>query len=175
MQTSQFLRNLWLGVATLGVVVISTGEAHASPVFPGALQEAANMECVPLCTMCHASNPGTALSWVAKEVGRQVKSAAYPNGMPILKAGDEESLKAAFKVYAASLAADPMGAAKLARIQKGIEPISGEDVCGPTYGCAIPMIAKQPARPRDYTAALWVVGAMVVGGILRRRRKTNAG
>jgi hypothetical protein len=36
------------------------------------------------------------------------------------------------------------------------------------------MVAKVPARPRDYTAALWVVSAVVIGGILRRRRKTSA-
>lgn len=171
MQTLQSFRSLLLVVAVLGTVAISS-EAQASPVFPGALQEAANMECVPLCTMCHAANPGTATTWVAKELGRSLKGIVNPNNPmeTLLKAGDEESLKAAFKVYAST--ALP---ATLAEIQKGIEPGTKEDVCGPTYGCAIPMIAKQPARPRDYTAALWVVSAMVVGGILRRRRKINAG
>lgn len=171
MQNSQSFRSLWLGVAALGLVAVSSGEAHASPVFPGALQEAANMECVPLCTMCHAANPGTANTWSAKLVGRGVKSVPTADGMGlVLKAGDEDSLKAAYQVWAKG-----QDAATLSKIQKGIEPMTGEDVCGPTYGCAIPMIAKQPARPRDYTAALWVVSAMVVGGILRRRRKTSVG
>jgi hypothetical protein len=173
MQTSLSFRSLWLGVAVLGLVAVSSREAHASPVFPGALQEAADMECVPLCTMCHTVNPGTAGTWT-QPVGIGVKGATVPGSnppIPILKIGDEESLKAAFKVYSTSPGVD---AATLAKIKQGIEPKSGQNVCGPIYGCAIPLVAKHPARSRDYTAALWVVSAMVVGGILRRRRKTNA-
>ena len=115
------------------------------------------MECVPLCTMCHFTNPGQANNW-QKPVGAAVYA-------PVKM---QQDIKPAYNAWAAMFPADA------AKVKAGIEPLSGEDVCGPTYGCAIPMIAKQPARPRDYTAALWVVGAMVVGGILRRRRKTNA-
>lgn len=154
-----------LGLAALW----STTPSQASEVFPGALQEAADMQCVPVCLMCHTTNPGTAATWGNKPVGVGVKTAQGPSGGFILKAGDEESLKAAFKVYAATL-----DAATLGKIRQGIEPSTGQDVCGPTYGCSVPMVPKQPARSRDYTAALWVVSAVTVGGILRRRRKTHA-
>ena len=146
----------------LGLVALWSTPAQASEVFPGALQEAADMQCVPVCLMCHTTNPGTAGTWAMKPL----PVALVQGGM---KKGDADSLMKAYRAYAAN----PANAAAVADIKAGREPGAHVDVCGPTYGCAVPMVAKQPARSRDYTAALWVVSAMVVGGILRRRRKTN--
>jgi hypothetical protein len=49
--------------ALLGVAALWSTPAHASEVFPGALQEAADMQCVPVCLMCHTTNPGTVGTW----------------------------------------------------------------------------------------------------------------
>jgi MYXO-CTERM domain-containing protein len=144
----------------VGLAALWSTRAHASEVFPGALQEAADMQCVPVCTMCHTGTPGIT-TWTMKPLPVALM------GTHLVKIGDTDSLKAAYKVFAAT--ADP---AMLADIKAGREPGSRADVCGPTYGCGA-HVAKEAAAPRDFTGPLWIVGAMVVGGILRRRRKPN--
>ncbi len=159
MHISKSLRSLWFSIAVVGLTALTSGRAQASEAFPGALQEAADMQCVPLCTMCHISNPGSAGTW-SKLLGVAVKT----NGT---KPGDAESLKAAFAKYKQTAA--PV---TLERIRTGREPEFGADVCGPTYGCAV-HVAKQAAAPPDFSGPLLAVGAMVAAGILRRRRKSN--
>lgn len=149
---------LFSRISIAALVLLTSGSALARPEAPGWLVDAAGMECVPQCTMCHLTNPGTISNWSTKPVGQ--------NLFAPIKA--EADIKPAYTAWAA---ANPAAAAL---VKKGIEPSTGEDVCAPTYGCSVPMVAKEPARPRDYTAGIWVVGAMLVGGILRRRRKTNA-
>jgi MYXO-CTERM domain-containing protein len=166
----QSVRNL-LGLVGLACVTLWEAPAAASEVFPGALQEAADMQCVPLCTMCHTSNPGTATTWPFKLLPKALNTQTkMVNGTPvrILKQGNADSLKEAYAAYAKTASA-----AELADIKAGREPETHADVCGPTYGCGA-HVARQAAAPRDFTGALWVVGAVVAGGLLRRRRRPNA-
>jgi len=146
----------------LGLLALSSRQARASEVFPGALQEAADMQCVPLCLMCHTTNPGNATSWPSKPLG----PALLPLG---LKKGDADSLKAAWKAYAAN----PANAAAVADVKAGREPGAHLDVCGPSYGCGA-HVAKQAALPHDFTGPLWALGAVVAGALLRRRRRPPA-
>jgi len=155
------MRTTTFPTLVLALAMLRSTTAHASEVFPGALQEAADMQCVPVCLMCHTSNPGTATTWT-----KPLAVALFSRGM---RKGDTDSLKAAFKAYAA----DPANAAAIADIKAGREPSAHADVCGPTYGCAV-HVAKEAAAPRDFTGPLWAVGAMVAAGLLRRRRKPNA-
>jgi MYXO-CTERM domain-containing protein len=158
--TKSFRRLSRLSLTAL--VLLSAGSALARPEVPGQLQEAADMQCVPLCTMCHATNPGLADNWATG--GKTLISS------PLLAAiTNRTDLK---PVYAA-WAADPMNRDAAAKIQRGIEPSTNVDVCGPTYGCAV-HIAKEAAAPRDFTGPLFALGAVIAGGILRRRRKPNA-
>lgn len=143
---------LFACISFVGALVLSAGSALARPEVPGQLQAAANMRCVPLCTMCHLTNPGQA--------GNFTKPLGVAMVAPVTAQVD---IKPAYEAWAA---AHP-DLAKL--VQNGQEPGSGEDVCGPTYGCAVRM-EKEAAAPRDFTGPLWVVGAMVVGGLLRRRK-----
>ena len=112
------------------------------------------MRCVPLCTMCHTTNPGVKDNWV-KPTGL-----GPPLVGPITA---QTSIKDAYNAWAA---ANPE---KAALVKNGQEPGTGQDVCGPTYGCAV-RIEKEAAAPRDFGGPLFVVGAMVVGGLLRRRK-----
>ena len=148
-------------VLVLSVIGFGSTPAIASEVFPGALQEAADMQCVPVCLMCHTSNPGNASTWT-----KPLALALFGKGM---RKGDTASLKTAYKAYAA----DPANAAAIADIKAGREPGAHVDVCSPIYGCTV-HVAKEAAAPRDFTGPLWAVGAMVVAGLLRRRRKPSA-
>ena len=148
-----------LRVSLTGLVLLTAGSALARPEVPGQLQAAANMQCVPLCTMCHSGNPGTKPNWdpANKPLGLALSA-------PITTQSD---IKPAYDGWAMM---NPVDAAK---VQKGIEPKSGADVCGPTYGCAV-HVAKEAAAPHDFAGPLWALGAVIAGGILRRRRKPNA-
>ena len=79
----------------------------------------------------------------------------------------EKDIKATYQAWAM------MNPADAAKVQKGIEPKTNVDVCGPTYGCAV-HVAKEAAAPRDFTGPLWALGVIVTAGILRRRRKPAA-
>lgn len=143
-------------------MVLSGRRAEASEVFPGAIQEAANMPCVPLCTLCHTTNPGNATSWQQKKLPTQLL-------LHGVKIGNADSLKTAFAAYmndASIPAADRQ--ATLAQIQAGKDQ-NGMDICGPSYGCGA-HVAKQEAMPRDLTGPLWIVGAVVIGALRRRKR-----
>jgi MYXO-CTERM domain-containing protein len=165
-QSSWFAAEYTMRPPTLQSVLLGFGlfvstPARASEVFPGALQEAAGMQCVPVCLMCHTTNPGNSTSWTKQlGVGLRLQGASK---------GDADSLKAAYRKYAA----DPANAAALADIKAGREPGAHVDVCGPIYGCAV-YVAKEAAAPRDFTGPLWAVGAMVAARLLRRRRKPTA-
>jgi len=157
MHLPKSFRRFYSRISLTGIVLLTTGSALARPEVPGELQKAANMQCVPLCTMCHLTNPGEPTNWT-KPVG----AALYPAIKP------QTDIKPLYDTWAM------MNPADAAKVQKGIEPGSGVDVCGPTYGCAV-HVAKEAAAPRDFTGPLWALGVVVMAGILRRRRKPAAG
>ena len=157
LSTKSFRRLSRLSLTTL--VLLTAGSALARPEAPGQLQAAANMQCVPLCTMCHSGNPGTLANW---------DPANKPVGAPLSGAIQSQTdIKPAYDKWAQANQVDA------AKVQKGIEPRSGADVCGPIYGCAV-HVAKEAAAPRDFTGPLLALGAVIAGGILRRRRNPNA-
>jgi hypothetical protein len=154
------------GAVVLSVLAIglSPGVSHASPEFPGAILEAADMKCVPVCTLCHTSNPGTATTWQQKALPRALASRGVHEG-------DADSLKAAWNKYMNDAAVPLADRQAVAAAVKAGKDQYGTDVCGPTYGCGAHI--AQHAPPRDSTAPLWILGAALVGGLLRRR-KTEA-
>jgi MYXO-CTERM domain-containing protein len=156
MHSPKSFRRLLSRISLAGLVLLTAGSALARPEVPGQIQAVADMQCVPLCTLCHTTNPGEATNW-SKEL-------AGPLYMSI-KA--ETDITKAYNDWAA---ANP---AKAAALKLGKEPGTGQDICGPTYGCAV-HVAKEAAAPRDFTGPLWAVGAMVTAGLLRRRRKPSA-
>lgn len=159
MHSLKSFSRLFSRISITALVLLTAGSALARPEVPGQLQAAANMQCVPLCTMCHATNPGVKSNWAGKPLG----GVLFP----------EINAQVDIKAHYLSWAADPANAEAAAKIQKGIEPSTNVDVCGPTYGCAV-HVAKEAAAPRDFTGPLWALGAVIAGGILRRRRRPNA-
>lgn len=142
-----------------GLAVLSPNAARASQEFPAALQEAAGIPCVPTCTVCHGVTPGDAGSFQNRQLPKDIIKAG---GLPEPHKTDQ--LKAAFAKYAM----DPAHAAALASLKAGIDPQTGDSLCGPTYGCGA-SIAPQPAQGSTGTSPIWFAGlAMLIGAVARR-------
>jgi hypothetical protein len=143
--------------------------AAASEVFPAAMQEAAGMPCAPSCVLCHGKTPGDATSFFVRKFPQDVFQPAN-GGLP--KAGPDgvPTVKSDFATYASKQATDPEIARVVAALKDGIDPQTGDDLCGPVYGCGASTIAKK-APPQDLSAPLWIVGAVAVAGLLRRRKR----
>jgi hypothetical protein len=168
MLSSKQLRSLAVYGVTLAAVALSPRQARAEEIFPAVIQKDANMPCAPSCTLCHTTNPGEAGTWAGKKFGFFMQT----NGA---MKGDANSITTAYNAYVARVSAGvPAGMIppQLAALQRGEDPDNGTSLCGPSYGCGA-HIAKQKAAPRDLTAPLWIVGAMAVAGLLRRRKKVS--
>lgn len=150
---------LLLSGVTLCLATCWSTAASAEEEFPGALQEAADMECVPTCLMCHSVNPGTANTYTKPLAGALLATGEFKRG-----AGDADGLKRAWQSYASN----PANAMNVALIKQGIEPGAKENVCGPVYGCGATF-----ARQRAGSAPAAVAGIFVLVSMLwlaRRRR-----
>lgn len=156
--SSSFHRFLFRIMAVAGVALLPS-RAAASQEFPGALQEAADMPCAPSCTVCHGKTPGDLASFTARALPR----ALIAQGVTAA-AHDVSFIKNAYAKYKL----DPANAAAVAALKEGRDPETAENLCGPTYGCGAHVAKKPP--PADVAAPLWVVGIMLVGGLLRRRK-----
>jgi uncharacterized protein (TIGR03382 family) len=150
-----------IAAMTFGVASSWVSPAGAEEEFPGALTDAADMECVPTCLMCHTVNPGTASSWARKPLGIAL-------GAPITAAKQSgadavEAFNTAWASYAAA------NAENVALIKRGIEPGAMQDVCGPKYGCGATFA---PSRGVSGSSATIVAALSLAAGlwVMRRRR-----
>jgi hypothetical protein len=75
-----------------------------------------------------------------------------------------DQLEAAYGVYKSK----PENQAAVMNLMAGIDPETGSSLCGPTYGCSVNVPKRVSSN--DASALLWVAGAMVAGGIARRRK-----
>jgi len=155
-----------LGLALIGVVELSSAAAAASEEFPAAFREAAGMPCTPSCVICHAIDPGTPDSFTRRKLGL----AMFANGA---RRHDTAKLSAAYAAYAATGkptatgAGDAWAAKTDADLKRGLDPETGYDVCIPTYGCGAHVASHAP--PRDAWSAVWIVGALALGTLVRRQ------
>ncbi|MDF3066284.1 MAG: hypothetical protein K0R38_1885 [Polyangiaceae bacterium] len=163
MQTSRtFQLSLAALVAAVGIIA-TPSPVQAIEQFPGALQEAAGLACAPSCTVCHTTNPGTANTW-GKPLGAAMR----------VRGATKDKAEAGIKEAYAKLVADANGGDATAKdlidkLQAGIAPDSGAELCQITYGCGA-RIAKDEPRD-DWSALLFVAGAMGFGAFLRRTRR----
>ncbi|HVY31675.1 MAG TPA: hypothetical protein VHB79_34305 [Polyangiaceae bacterium] len=160
MHISKTIR-LFACISLASAAVLGASSAFGRPEMPGKLQEVAGMTCVPLCTMCHTSNPGQADNWTMKALGQQLY-------LPIKNQQDIKPAYDAWKAANTNLASG---------VVNGYEPTSvmnghPENVCGPIYGCTVPAV-KHVTSSHDYVGVLWMGGAMIVGGLLRRRKRAR--
>jgi hypothetical protein len=140
--------------------------AHASEQFPAALQEAAGMPCTPSCVVCHGKVPGDQGSFGARKLPQDVFIKALT--IPPAGAAGVPVVKSAFATYAMKASTDPEVKRVVDALKDGTDPETGDSLCGPTYGCGAHVAKKAP--PSDLAAPIWVLGAMVAGALLRRRR-----
>lgn len=139
------------------------GVASASPAFPTALREAAGLDCTPVCSVCHTTDPGTS-GTASKPFALAMRDAG-------LEAGDESTVASAFEVL------DPDG--------DGVPEFEGGDTSGAAgatgttafpcqaevkYGCGV--TSSAPQTPSG-TAYLLLAGLLALGVSLRRRLVGN--
>jgi hypothetical protein len=161
-------------------VLLLTGiapPAFASPPFPEAVKGAVpTLGCVPQCILCHQTNLGGIPA--NKPFAMDLKAAGKAAGTPVALE-NTDSLRAALtalkaKGASADADADKDGKGDYDELVTGSDPNSADPnatICTsvPLYGCGASTIAKKPP-PSDLSTPLWVVGAMVLGGALRRRK-----
>jgi MYXO-CTERM domain-containing protein len=170
MRTQPLLQGLILGAS---LVALWPAAAQARPEYPGAIQEAANMDCVPTCLLCHVVTPGTSSTWQQKPVGNALIGHN-------LEPGNEDSVQGAWNGIVAD-SADPTKmcgsvtcATMVATVPKGIEPSTMSNVCGPTYGCGATIAQRPLSEAKHYNDPAPAIAAALtlLGGFfaLRRRR-----
>jgi hypothetical protein len=148
------------GIVGFVGVLLATPSALASPVFPGAIQQAAHMPCAPGCLLCHTSSPGTAATWMTKKL----PIALFETGL--VKAGDAGSLETAFAAFAAK----PENAAAVSALAQGDDPQTGMSVCGPEYGCSM-RFARRPSTNALISIFLGLAFALALARSFRRGRR----
>jgi hypothetical protein len=146
------------GALAMANALVSTSAA-AREIYPGAIAEAADMACIPQCTLCHTSNPGTASTWQAKQLPKALLPSINP---PATDAG----MKAAWAAYAAN----PVNATAVAAVKAGEDPEYGGNVCNPSYGCGARM-ARRSERRNDHEVVLWGLLAVLGAAAARSRRR----
>lgn len=153
------VKTLALASVAFASVIFVPASAAAKREFPAQLAKAANMPCVPQCTVCHVVNPGEAGTATKPFAGAMIRYGVLSDG-----AGKAfEALKADNK---------PEYQAFVQAIEDGLDPNYPKQLaCGPSYGCGA-HVAKKP--PRDYWGIGWVVGALSAYALTRRLKSRAA-
>lgn len=167
MPFSKFVRALTFSTLAVGASVVVTSPAEASEVFPAALAEAAGIPCTPSCAVCHGKVPGDITSYTARKLSRDLFLPPV-GALPPPKEAGVPLVKSQYAAYAAKASMDPEIARVVAALKAGTDPETGVSLCGPVYGCTVAPAKKESKS--DASALLWVAGAMVVSGLLRRRK-----
>jgi hypothetical protein len=157
MPTQHFTLHRFVSALALCAVACWSTPGHAEQEFPGALQEAADMQCVPTCLMCHTQNPGTASTYTKPLALALNAIGGFERG-----AGDVEGFKKAYAQYALAHPAEH------ALIQQGKEPGAQVDVCGPVYGCGATFARQRAGATPAAFAGIFVLVSML--WLARRRR-----
>jgi MYXO-CTERM domain-containing protein len=169
MRTQPLLQGLIVGAS---LVALWPSAAHARPEYPGALQEAADMVCVPTCLMCHTTSPGTITTFAQRPVGNLLLNYGLKPGEPDTMKGAWDNLVA--HQNDATCAFGTVTCPTVVQlVPQGIEPMTKQIVCGPTYGCGA-TVAERPVITGDNDPMPAIGGALAaIAGLfaMRRRRR----
>ncbi|MES1184445.1 MAG: thrombospondin type 3 repeat-containing protein [Myxococcales bacterium] len=163
------IQSLFVLAASFMLITAATKSGLASPPFPEALKGAVpSLPCVPQCILCHQTNLGGVPA--SKPFAMILKAAApvAPENTDSLRAAI-----AALQAKGATSDADGDGQGDYDELSTGSDPNSADaaaTLCTsvPLYGCGA-TIARR--TPRDLGAPLWAFGVLLVGAVLRRRRR----
>jgi hypothetical protein len=160
--------SLFLAVALLG------SGAHATPGFPGAVQDHLGLTCMPDCILCHRTTAGGGGAELDKAFAQTLRDDApaasrlYPydplSVPPALDWAEETGLDA-----------DGDGTPDIDELRDGVYPATDQRFCGegavegPTYGCGARIA---PRGSIDGTAAgLAALVALALARLGRRSRR----
>lgn len=158
-----------LGLAAFAAALVVPLTAGASQTFPSEIYSAADMHCVPGCTLCHSTAVGVEGSAVlGTPFGKKMVGLGVSGGNP-------ETLVKAIERLGGAMDPTPDldgdGKPDLEELKAGTDPSSPDpdaSLCGPDYGCGA-HVAKTP--PRDATPLAFAgVAALLMAFGLRRRR-----
>ncbi|MDX2050795.1 MAG: hypothetical protein SFV15_00270 [Polyangiaceae bacterium] len=157
-----------LAILVFGVALCThAGVASASEKFPAQVKDHLKLTCVPQCTLCHSTNPGTLAS-----IGTPFGSAFL--GAKAAAMGDVAGALEGLRAKMLALDVDGNGVNDIEQIEfDNTNPNqNGEAICGPTYGCGAHV------EPRSsFSWGTLLAGGFVAGvGLLRfRSRRSNPG
>ncbi len=164
------------GLASLLTVLTFASPSLASPAFPNAVREAANMSCTPSCTLCHETDPG-----VSGSAGKPFATAMLAAGLEI---GNPDSVAPAYASLPAALDMasddDSFTDQQELEVQDNLPsdpnnaestPGNGPSICAGEvlYGCGAQIAPSN--EPQPWTA--WFLLLAVGGGISWRLLRRN--
>jgi MYXO-CTERM domain-containing protein len=174
------------GAATLAV----TSPARALAEFPGLVDEAYQLTCVPPCTLCHASPQGggsadkpfalNVKAAVALLVGKTSETITLsdlevnlPTALPMLAVApcpntSDKSCTTPMTCMGVCNG-DGTGAGDVDELKANQNPNNSSTMPCVEYGCGSHVAPERRSRPLDGTAALFALGAALV--LARRFRR----
>jgi hypothetical protein len=159
-------KTLLFGIALIAVLALPD-EARASATYPAALAAAANMPCVPPCTICHANNSGG--------IGTAIKPfATSMKGAGLMPKDDSLIPPALDNLKSQKIDSDGDGVIDVEELAAGDDPNTkgAGNICGgPTYGCGARIEPRGELDGGAAVLALATAAALLALG--RRRRVTS--
>ena len=156
--------NFGAGAALL-MTLSSVHAAHASPAFPGEVQAALGMPCVPQCTLCHLDTNG-GKGTIVRPFGQAMMAVGLESKRPELVAAALDTLEQA------STDSDGDGFLDVEELREGKNPNQpGEGVLCATYGCG--MRASSPAGSRPAATLFFLIASAFVARVRSRPPRTH--
>ena len=170
-----------LGLFAGAVALLTTSAARSSPSFPATLVSTLGLRAVPRCTLCHGSagvDAPTAGDAFVGDSGDVEALTPFARSLTArgLRPRDDASLRIALEAMQRDrVDTDGDGALDLDELWWGGDPSTpdvpqGSTIPAPSYGCLAIARVGWSTRRSAIVLPLGVVAALVLVGLLRRRR-----